>query len=400
MLNRAEMQPALAALEQKAIDLAQLITLGKQLTNQLLPDGPIRHRLINLVKQVGRDHAVRLRVLARHPTLAQLPWEYCYLPIHMGQADRSHFLCLHPQLSIVRHVPLDDAYPSLQPADSNQLRVVAALVNAAGYPELKLLKERKVLEKALRNFAVDGITVAWEPVIEDVTRDDLLTRLQQKADIFHFAGHGEFRLTDVDFETGEGIGEGSLILIEDKASKAPERLKAADLALQLQHAGVRIAVLGACDSGRHDSVSAWTGIGPALIGRGLPAVVAMQYELVDTQAVTFTQAFYTALIAGLSVDEAMAAARLAMLGKAEDDDIEWGVPVLYMRSSNGVIFPNDAEPDDNTAAQIRRVVRQVVDTIHEGGTVIGIRSAAAKGSYEIVQQAKNVSGSMIGWSDQ
>jgi hypothetical protein len=47
----------------------------------------------------------------------------------------------------------------------------------------------------------------------------------------------------------------------------------------------------------------------------VPVVVAIQYEILDLHAIAFSEIFYAALAAGLSVDEAVAAGRLAMLGQ-------------------------------------------------------------------------------------
>jgi hypothetical protein len=273
---------------------------------------------------------------------------------------------------------------------------VAATANAEGYRPLQLKRERQVLEQALRSFDVDGVTIEWEPFLEAATLDDLTQALQKGADLFHFAGHGRFKEHDVDAQTGEAVGTGQLVLVKDKESQAPRLLAAADLAVRLQAAGVRLVLLGACESGRRDGVSAWTAIAPALVERGTPAVVAMQYEVLDGAAVSFSQMFYASLAAGLSVDEAVSAARLAMLG-AEIGNMEWGVPVLYMRSSDGVLFPRPAERESQTATQIRRVIQRSIGTIKKGGMVVGVRAKRVGGSLEIVQEdITSVEGTLIG----
>jgi WD40 repeat protein len=73
------------------------------------------------------------------------------------------------------------------------------------------------------------------------------------------------------------------------------------------------------------------------VRRGIPAVLAMQYEITDRAAIEFARAFYEALADGLPVDAAVAEARIAVsLGVT--NTVEWGTPVLYMRSPDGVLF--------------------------------------------------------------
>ncbi len=391
-----ELTEALTDLEDQNLDQADLISLGELLADRLLPTGVVRNLFKEAVKKAGRDKGVRLRLLIREPRLAQLPWEFSYLQMHAGEKDRTHFLVLNPQISMIRHEALPEAHPSLLAATPERLRLVAVMANPKTHEPLKLKDEKRVVEKALRDFHVDGVTIKWEPVIEDATPDDLRMALQSKADLFHFAGHGEFEEQEVDAQTGESVGLGSIVLVKDKQTGEPFWLRAKELAVYLQQAGVRLAVLGACESGRRDGISAWTGIAPVLIERGMPAVVAMQYKVDDKLAISFSQMFYTSLASGLSVDEAVAAGRLAMLGKAGEDSMDWGVPVLYMRSVNGIIFPKLSEGQSATAVQIRRVVQEVVETIEQGGQVIGIVARRVRGSFEISQKAKTVKGTLIG----
>jgi hypothetical protein len=112
-----------------------------------------------------------------------------------------------------------------------------------------------------------------------------------------------------------------------------------DLAMNLRRCGVRLAVLGAGEAGRRDQVNAWTGVARSLTRAGIPAVVGMQYPIRDTSATAFYQGFYRALAAGQPIDAAVTDGRLAILNRSSEDDRDWGVPVLTMRSLDGVLFP-------------------------------------------------------------
>ena len=144
-LKADELEGDLEDLRRKRIYLDELIHLGEQLTDRLLPAGPVRDGFGDAVRRVGRDGGVRLRVLTREPRLAQLPWEYAYLQIHEGEKNRNHFLVLNPQISLVRHVPLAEEHPSLAGADPRGLRLVAATANPTipGANKLRLPRKNK-----------------------------------------------------------------------------------------------------------------------------------------------------------------------------------------------------------------------------------------------------------------
>jgi hypothetical protein len=389
-LNYDQIESALFDLQDKEIYVEDLAVVGGWLMDHLLPEGTLRDHVVNAVKQAGQEEGVRLRLQIRDTRLAQMPWEYAYLPIHEGEAQRNHFLAVNPKLSLVRHPLIDEPAPALAPGDPSTLHMLALFANprAEGFPKLRLRKERRVLEKTLGDFSVEGVEIRWQPLHEDVTPDELNQLLLEKPDVLHFSGHGQFKAQD---------DQGSLVLLEDKQSKEPYFLPADDLALKLQAAGVRLAVLGACESSRQQGRSPWTGIAPALVARGVAAVIAMQYEVLDDMAILFSQGFYRSLAAGLTVDEAVSVGRLAVLEKSSDKGVEWGVPTLYMRG-DGVLFPPLAERETALGAGIRKAVEQIVETIETGGEVIGIefKAGAAPGDYQVTQKVDVVKGKLTG----
>lgn len=373
-----ELKGALKMLDEKGISKDELIGLGQKLTAMLLPEGQVRKLFLDALAKAGQSGGVRLRLLIGDPKLAQLPWEFAYLRANEGGEDRRYFLCLNPQVSIVRHEAMAVAQPSLAGETPGELRFVVATVNVKGQYQLKLTKERKVIEDALKSFEVEGVTANFDSFIENATAQDLQKALLQKADIFHFAGHGVFAEEGTDEESGEMKGAGYLVLAKDKEGKEADLLPSGEAAALLQGAGVRVALLGACGTGRRDGISAWTGVATALVERGIPAVVAMQYDVVDKHAIAFSGMFYTALAAGLSVDEAVAAGRQAMLRGSGEDDVEWGVPVLYMRSADGVIFPKWADRKVEAASNIRGLIELRIKTLEDGASATGIRGESDK----------------------
>lgn len=381
-----DIQEPLRDLEDKEIYVNDLIPLGKQLMDRLLPDGPLRDHLVNALKGLSPDQGLRLRLQTSELLLQQLPWEYCYLKAREGQEDRNHFLVVDPRLSLVRHVPMDQPLPDLQPADAHILHMLAVFASPTSpeFRSLRLKTESGVLERALGNFNVEGVSIEWKPFLEDATREDLDHALLKKPDLFHFSGHGQFKQRD---------DLGSLVLLKDRQDKAPDFLQADDLARKLRAAGVRLAVLGACESSRIQGKTPWTSIAPALVAAGVGAVIAMQYEVEDDKAILFDQAFYSALAAGLTVDEGVSVGRLAVLEKSSDKGVEWGVPTLYMRA-DGVLFPKLVERETKLGGQFRTAIQQIIGAIDEGSKVIGLefKAGALPGNFEVTQKIDVVKG--------
>jgi hypothetical protein len=85
-----------------------------------------------------------------------------------------------------------------------------------------------------------------------------------------------------------------------------------------------------------------------LVRRGLPAVLAMQYEISDEAAIEFTTSFYRALVANLPIDAAVSEARKA-ISLAVAGSLEWGTPALFMRAPDGIIWKLDKEEPPMTS---------------------------------------------------
>ncbi len=394
---------SLRQLEYRAIDQDSLIQFGVQLADLLLPLGEIRSLFEQAVKDAGQDGGVRLRLLTSEAELSRLPWEYSYLLLYKGAIDYRHFLVLNPQISLVRHEPIAKRHPKVEGATSNTLRLLVAMANPKG--DLNLEKEKNNLTTVLDGFKVDGVTFEWQPLLENATVQDLTSALMKKQELFYFAGHGQF---DKD----------GYIQLQGATPGSAQAMPATQLALMLKQAGVRVAVFGACESAQRDSASEWAGIAPTLVAEGLPVVVAMQYEILDKHAIAFSEAFYVALAAGLSVDEAVSSGRLAMLGQevsnqrtlvpagktdASQSDkppanVQWGVPALYMRSADSVIFPRKASEPSAVAEQIRKVIEQNIGAIRDSRDFVGIDIKEITSSVHIKQDIKewiNTSGGGI-----
>jgi len=122
------------------------------------------------------------------------------------------------------------------------------------------------------------------------------------------------------------------------ATGGPTRSTGEDLGgLLSEYDQTRLAVLNACEGARSDDASdPFAGTAQSLIQQGLPAVVAMQFEITDDAAIIFARELYAAIADGYPLEAALAEARRAILH--EGNLTEWATPVLYSRAPDGHLF--------------------------------------------------------------
>jgi hypothetical protein len=364
--QKATVARRLRSVERKQIPAAELRALGSDLSAMLLP-GTVREMLFASLASLETGQGLRLRLVLDDLRVANLPWEYLYLPPAANADGPNGFLALDPRISMVRHEAIPMAPGSV--AAQLPLKLVVGFAAPSQFPWLDLWAEREHIETALAG--VEGVEIGF---VEHLTIERLEAGCQG-AHMFHFAGHGSFIWQD----GSQTAGNGTIYLEDDRGDTLPFAVDR--LALTLRRAGVRVVLLGGCETGRRDGVNAWSGIAPALMHVGIPAAVAMQYAIYDDAAIAFARRFYQALAVGLSLDEAVTAGRLAILNCGRRDDVEWGVPVLYMRSGDGVIFPEvTIDPSLEPARHRERVcVTQRVKELRDRLTGVEVADAPASG---------------------
>lgn len=362
------MRDHITRLEGDAPTYDETMQLGALLSEALFPP-PLRELLsssLSMMTAQGKGLRIRLRLLGAE--LAKLPWEYLLLNRAGGEASPTDFLALMPNVSIVRHESAHMPQPEIKAA--LPLTLLAAFASPSGWSRLALGDERKVISDAI------GASTRIEPIWrfeKDVTRAGLLAGVPA-AHLFHFAGHGDIDMAMTEQPSKvESLGQ----LIFDDGFGDPDPVSAFDVARDLRAAGVRVAMIGACLSGRHDDMNMWTSVATAMLKADLGAVVAMQHKVRDSSAVTFAGAFYAALAAGLSLDEAVIGGRLAI---ARTDDVRgWGTPVLYLRARDGQVFPELAADASLDAAreQLRVSVEQTIGVVRGRATGIKVKLLTA-----------------------
>ena len=263
----------------------------------------------------GIDAGLRIRL--RLPgALANIPWEYLYDPGY-------GFLGLSPETALVRYVEMPA--PVRPFPISPPLRILAMISAPDDVPGLEGEEEWVKLTAALDDLIRDGL------VEVDRLEAGTLAALQRpmrrrEYHVLHFIGHGIY---------DEDAQDGALAL--EGADRKTRLVTGRDLGLMIRgHRSLRLVVLNACEGARSARDDPFGGVAQALVRQGVPAVIAMQFEISDPAALVFSQSFYQAIADGLPVDVATLEARRAMF--AEGNEIEWATPVLYLRSPDGRVF--------------------------------------------------------------
>lgn len=333
---------------------------GRGLFEALLV-GDVRTRYEMSLSEARRQgKGLRLKLRIQPSELAVLPWEFLY------DAERDRYLCLSSNTPLVRYLDLPQPVEPL--SVSPPLRVLGMVTSPAGLAPLDVGHEKRLVEEATRGLREGGmLELTW---LEGQTWRHLQRTLRRGPwHVFHFIGHGGF---DVATE------EGALALSDDAGRM--NLLRARGLAELLDdHYHLRLVFLNSCEGARGSESDAFSSTAATLVRRGVPAVVAMQYEITDTAAIEFSRDFYEALADSLPVDAAVTEARAAV---SMDSALEWGTPVLYMHSPDGRVFDVIAsssgarpvpETGDEREDRSARAYREAVD------------SAWADGKWEAVE---------------
>ncbi|MGB0383584.1 MAG: CHAT domain-containing protein [Ardenticatenaceae bacterium] len=291
--------------------------LGSHLFRALLADdvGTCWHSSYQLAGEKGVGLRLRLR-LGDVPELAALPWEYLYIP------TQNRFVSLSAETPIVRYLELPQKVSPLNV--QAPLHILVMMANPLDCRPLNGNQEWKKVQQALSPLEQKGLVRLSR--LRPGTLGALQRQLRkEKSHIFHFIGHGAF-----DTRTEEGG-----VLLEDNKGMSCF-VSGQQLGRVLRdHRSLRLVLLNACDSARASHRDPFGGTAQRLVQQGIPAVIAMQFQIEDKGAIALASEFYAALADGYPVDAALSEGRKSL---AQEDSLAWGIPVLYMRSSDGQLF--------------------------------------------------------------
>ena len=296
-----------------------------ELLRQFLFPGPIQELFsttLNVSRVQGKDGIrVRININEESSELYQVPWEYC--------RDDKSFLSLNADTPLVRYMPTNRAPAPI--SVPYPVKILLAWANPEDLDTLDVQSEIDAVKNALAEFVDAGKVVIDE--LPNASPNTLVSKVrQQPPHIFHFIGHGAL------------LPRGGGALALDNGRKSHVMLDGDRMLRLFQGDDTKLIILSACQSGatsdkseKSSSAQAFMGLAPKLVWVGLPAVVAMQYDLPNIAAQPFMQTLYEFLALGRPLDTAVTEARIGLDFNILESPY-WGIPVLFMRSPDGNIW--------------------------------------------------------------
>lgn len=253
--------------------------------------------------------------------LEHLPWELLY------RRATDEFLAADGRTPLVRFLEVRKRRPRLARAERWRVLVVASQPD--GLPPMQLDEEVESLRKHFRHSRCIELVFPERATVGAI-REELTRHPDRRIHAVHFMGHGVY---------DEVEGRGGLVL--EDASCGPYEL--AGGALRDLFSGIEpplLMVLNGCETARSSDVGAsraFTGAATTCVEVGIPAVVAMQWPVLDRDALRFTETLFGALNREWPIDWSVTEARRALRAE-RSESVGWANPVLFMRVDDGRLF--------------------------------------------------------------
>lgn len=325
--------------------------VGHSLYNAIFQGGIGIHLHKSLTAADAQDQGLRIRLhLNESQELAHLPWEYLY------DVTRDDFFALSIHTPIVRYLDLPTAESAMNVEETvHILIIIAHPINLQSHVDAD--QEWQQIQMAFQELeAAQKVKLHRLP---KATRLDLQRYLRQhRIHVLHFIGHGQF-----DQENEEGG------LIFENSKGQAELVSATLLARLLKDHMPQLVYLNSCNTAKTGYLDPLSGVAQQLVQHGVSAVVAMQTAIHDEKAIQIAHEFYLALIDGYPADAALVEGRKAVF--CTDGLAEWGTPVLFMRTSDGMLWNMDHSERETAKDQTRLGPMQQPNQMNtSGGDVI------------------------------
>ncbi|MAT95845.1 MAG: hypothetical protein CL608_01660 [Anaerolineaceae bacterium] len=309
------------AAEFAAEQAQKLAGYGRRLYSFLFGDGQDLQNFLKFNDAYAKSAHLTLALHGNAAVLWRLPWEY----IHDGQ----DFLALHGKFQLSRR-PHELGRLAPDPVQL-PLRLLVIVSSPEDQAELNTEKELSAIQEALDDAERHGLIQT--EYLEDATLEEIGATLKNfNPHVLHYTGHGVFRADRDKPENSRSY----LALEKDDGQTLLAGIK--ELRPHLQNApDLRLALLSGCQTAQTSDSDAFSGVATGMLHAGIPAVVAMQFSILDSSGIHLARAFYTALAQGDSLAAAMQATRIALWQFDEGPGYDWGVPALYLRAQEMVL---------------------------------------------------------------
>ena len=273
---------------------------------------PLLKRLVEALRERQKENPDGTeRLIKGADLLWQIPWEYMH--------DGDDFLAVSGRARLTRK-PIGlgevNAIKSPQP-----LRLLVVVSSPNGVPELNSEKEIGIIQQVLDPARLKGYLEI--DYLEIATLSNIRSKVKHfQPHILHYTGHGgKVPLSNETYLACEDDdGEVRPIFGDDL-----RRISRDSDSLQL-------VVLSGCMTAQTHHHDALKGVATTLLQDSLPAVLAMQYSILDESGIEFASKFYEELSKGSSAREAVNEVRLRLYDLRGPDRADWGLPALYLRA--------------------------------------------------------------------
>ena len=305
------------SLDLEPSDIQTVETLGNKLFSCLIT-GEIAERFrTSLAIADTQDKGLRIRFgFSDAPTLIDIPWELLF------DSANKKYIGLSNKTPIIRKLDLA-TLPRLRQIHGC-LQVLVMISSPKDHSPLNVEQEWQQINEATaelqktNRIALTKIEPSLTSLQSELRNDDY--------HVFHYIGHGGF-----DKATNDGV-----LVLED-SERNGHIVTAQDLGTMLHdESSLQLAFLNSCHGARTSIADPFAGVGQTLLQNGMPAVIAMQFEITDDAAITFSSELYSALTVGYSIERAVAEGRKAI--SISVNKIEWATPVLYTSLEGGALI--------------------------------------------------------------
>ncbi len=291
-----------------------ILNIGGLLFDELM-QGSIRDLWVEARTGLKAGQHLRVRLNLRPPAVAALPWET------LADPRRRRTLAADKSLALVRTAT--DAEFVGRPRALQAERPTKMLIVAV--EEAESIDASAEISHIKASLAPLHPTHLQLEILQGrVDLQTLRRRLDEyRPDILHIISHGE--------ADGLYLWENAELTLV-KASQWAAMLGLVD--------SVKLVFLNACLAGQPDNTKPYSGLAQRLLQTGIPAVIAMQFAVLDRAAAAFAGFLYAALVVGPcpgAIDVAVSIARSALF-LSDPERIDYATPLLWLNSADGMIL--------------------------------------------------------------
>ncbi len=298
------------------LEAGEITEYGQALTQGLFASEPLRTAFAQAraaTELAGAILRVRLNIHPSARKLHSLLWETLSDP-------QSGLSCATDQNTYFSRYLAASDWRSIKPRPKGELKALAFIAAPNGLERSKLARVDKAAETATIASSLGSIQLK---VLERATLNDLAAALtSEEYDILYLVAHGTF------------ANEEARLWLEDEQG-AIANTPGAELVKRIRELEKRprLAVLASCQSAGKGEGEALAALGPRLAEAGIPAVLAMQSNVLMETVAKFMPRFFSELQADGQIDRALNVARGLVR-----EQIDWWVPCLFMRLTSGRLW--------------------------------------------------------------